>query len=142
MVWPHFSPDMIQGWEFLFSPLPSSVISWCIGDNVYTLLALRTILLPQQHVWLPASCSRSQRCNLEINSQNTGRFFWEKLPPRLSGRHLPPWVPSLPGGTTAAPHVLLGLQMQILLEDMMAEDALTTEEIKGMHRPTKTTLPS
>lgn len=52
---------------------------------------------------------------------------------------MPLQLPSLTGGTAAAPHVLLG-QLQIFLKDVMAEDALTTEEIKRVHRPTKTTL--
>ena len=64
-----------------------------------------------------------------------------EAPHTLSGRRLPLRLPSLAGGSAAAPHVLLG-QLQIFLKDMMAEDALTTEEIKQVHRPTKTTLAS
>jgi len=61
-------------------------------------------------------------------------------PHTLSGRLLPLQLPSLASGTTAAPHVLLE-QLQIFLQDMMAEEVLTTEEIKRVHRPTKATLP-
>lgn len=69
-------------------------------------------------------------------------FPGRNSPQHFLGDICPSVSPPCQGGTTAASHVLLGLQMQILLEDMVAEDALTTEEIKGMHRPTKTTLPS